>query len=154
EAHVHEDQVRLLGMRHLEAGLPVHRDDDVVPLLREPAREHVAVHLVVFDEQDLGHQLSLRRAAVATSARTSPRMVSRLAAPFWRITATAPVSRRRSSAVTSLAVSTTMGTARPSAVRRSSATNWNPSISGIMRSSRIRAGRVPAKTSSPRRPFS
>ena len=75
KAHVHQDQRRRLRPRHGHALLAVDRDGHVVPAPAEAAREHVAVHLVVLDEQDLRHQaLGLRRATlVATSSRTSAR---------------------------------------------------------------------------------
>ena len=67
----------------------------------------------------------------APRARTSPS--GRCGGPARRAAA-------RSSAVSSLAVTTTTGMRRPASVFRSSATNSKPSISGIMRSSRMRSG--------------
>src|SRR5262249_62413346 len=99
---------------HGQALLAIHGDGHFVAAPGEPTREHVSVHLVVLDEQDLGHQaLGLRRATlVATSSRTSASSCSRPCVPFWRIFWTEPLSRSRSSCVRSLAVTTTMGIVR------------------------------------------
>ncbi len=87
QAHVHQDQRRRLRPRHGHALLAVDRDGDLVAAPGEAARQHVAVHLVVLDEQDLGHQgRDLRRATLAaTSSRTSASSCSRPWVPFWRI---------------------------------------------------------------------
>src|SRR5262249_56457583 len=107
------------------------RDRDLVAALDEPAREHVAIHLVVFDDQDLRHQRSTSRRATlpATSRRTSASNASRVIEPFCRIRSTDPLRRRLSSSVSSLAVTTTTGTACAVSCRRSSARNSKPSIS-------------------------
>ena len=55
QAHVHENQVRGHGLGHLDALAAVHRHDDLVTLALETARQHVAVHLVVFDQEDFRH---------------------------------------------------------------------------------------------------
>ena len=66
------------------------------------------------------------------SSRSMPR--------FWIRPTTSPFRRRRSSSVTSLAVTTTMGMARHASRLRISITNSKPSITGIIRSSRIERG--------------
>jgi hypothetical protein len=73
QAHVHQDQRRRFRSRHGHALLAVEREGHLVPAPDEAARKHVAIHLVVLDEQDLGHQaVGLRRATlVVTSSRTS-----------------------------------------------------------------------------------
>src|SRR6516162_8057142 len=58
QAHVHQDEVGPLRERHIGALLPVHRDRDLVAVAGEPARKHVAVHLIVFDQQNFWHRLS------------------------------------------------------------------------------------------------
>src|SRR5262245_53504031 len=96
EAHVHEDEGGGFGPSLVDALLAVHGDDDLVASLRQTPREHVTVHLVVLDEEDLSHQVVLRvepvwrprRVEVVTRSRTWPRRVSRLKAPFWRTRAT------------------------------------------------------------------
>ena len=55
EAHIHEDEVGLLAAGHVDALLPVDGHDDGEAAALEAAREHVAVHFVVFDDKDLGH---------------------------------------------------------------------------------------------------
>jgi len=55
KTHIHQDQVRRVGPRFLEPLRPVHRDGDLVAALDEPPREHVAVHLLVFNEQNVRH---------------------------------------------------------------------------------------------------
>src|SRR5216684_382881 len=156
QAHVHQDERGRLRARHRHPLLAVDRDGDLVAAPGEPTGEHVPVHLVVLDEQDLGHQArGLRRATLAeTSSRTSASSWSRPWVPFWRIFCTWPLSRSRSSWDRSLAVTTTIGMARQASWRRNSATNSKPSISGIIRSSRITLGRTSARRSSATRPFS
>ena len=67
QAHVHQDEVGPLRRRHARRpAAPSTAISDLVALAREPAREHVAVHLVVLDQQDLGHaRFSCRRSRVA-----------------------------------------------------------------------------------------
>src|SRR5262249_57392112 len=92
EAHVHEDERGRLRTGLLDALPAVHRHHDLVAPLDEPAREHVTVHLVVLDEEDLRHHLSFWtwRADAATRSRTSPSRMSRPKAPFWRTRAPEP----------------------------------------------------------------
>ena len=63
QAHVHQDQRRRLRPGHGHALLAVDGDDHLVAPPRQAARQHVAVHLVVLDEQDLGHQAPRPRGA-------------------------------------------------------------------------------------------
>ena len=67
---------------------------------------------------------------------------------------TRPFSRRRSSSVRSLAVSTSTGMSRQSECRRSASTNSNPSISGIIRSRMMTSGCASASCSRATLPFS
>src|SRR6266436_8879984 len=99
EAHVHQDERGRLRAGHRHSLLAVDRDGDLIAAPDETAGEHVPVHLVVLDEQDLGHQArGLRRATLAeTSSRTSASSWSRSWVPFWRIFCTWPLSRSRSS---------------------------------------------------------
>ena len=55
QAHVHQDQVGLLGRRHGHALAAVDRDHHLEAVAREAARQHVPVHLVVFDQKNFRH---------------------------------------------------------------------------------------------------
>src|SRR5690348_16031333 len=59
KAHVHEEERGTLAVRHVDALLAVDGDHDGVSLALETPREHVAVHLVVLDEQYLRHGSSV-----------------------------------------------------------------------------------------------
>ena len=69
QAHVHQDQIGRFRLGQLHAALAVHRQHDLVAFALQPAREHVAVHLVVFDQENLGHGVvkSIRHDAGAFS---------------------------------------------------------------------------------------
>ena len=58
QAHVQQDQVRGLALGHEDRLHAVGRHQDLVALALQPPRHHVAVHVVVLDEQDLGHGLA------------------------------------------------------------------------------------------------
>ena len=64
QAHVHQHDVGQLGLRLRNAFGAVDREhhDEAAPL--QPPRQHVAIRLVVFDEQDLGHRNQLLRVFV------------------------------------------------------------------------------------------
>src|SRR5918911_3171857 len=53
QAHVHQDQVGCLGAGEVHPLLPVNGDDNLVAAPLQPTREHVAVHLIVLDQQEL-----------------------------------------------------------------------------------------------------
>src|SRR5262249_3893771 len=55
----------------------VHGDDHLVALALQPPRQHVAVHLVIFDQKDLWHRSSLLDRPSCRSARRS-------GFPAWR----------------------------------------------------------------------
>jgi DNA-binding response OmpR family regulator len=57
QAHVHEDQVGRLAAGLLHALGAIDRDGDLVAPLLQATRQHVAVHLLVFHQQDPGHRL-------------------------------------------------------------------------------------------------
>ncbi len=59
QAHVHEDDIGRGRGGQIDALLAIDGDDDFVAPPREAAREHVAVHFVVFDEEDFGHGLEI-----------------------------------------------------------------------------------------------
>src|SRR6266436_7867941 len=50
QAQVHQDKVGLLRQRHVGTLLPVHREQDLVAIAGQPARKHVAVHFIVFNQ--------------------------------------------------------------------------------------------------------
>ena len=55
KAHVHQYDFGSFLRRHGDTLRPVDGDQHFVPLSCEAAREHVPVHLVVFDQKDLRH---------------------------------------------------------------------------------------------------
>src|SRR5579863_2199853 len=59
QAHVHQDQVRALALGHDDALLAIEGHDHLEAVSDKAAREHVAVHFVVFDQQYLLHQSSI-----------------------------------------------------------------------------------------------
>src|SRR5262249_32887185 len=137
QAHVHQDQRGRLGSDHREPALAVDRREDLVATALQAPREHVTVHLVVLDQQDLGHQRAPPRRATQAVTRswTSRSSDSRVWVPFSRIRSTLPFKRARSSSEISLPVTTMIGIERHAGDFRNSATNSKPSISGMIRSS-------------------
>jgi hypothetical protein len=69
EAHVHQDQVGLLGLGHRDALLTVHRNGGLEAFAGEAPREHIAIHLVVFDYQNFRHVVTGNRLAAIESPR-------------------------------------------------------------------------------------
>ena len=59
QAHVHQDDVGLFAAREIDALLAVHGEHHLEAAADQPAREHVAVHFVVFDQQNLRHWITL-----------------------------------------------------------------------------------------------
>src|SRR5437016_2139154 len=51
----HQDQIAALAFRRRDALFAVNRHNDLIAATDEPARKHVPVHLVILDDQDLGH---------------------------------------------------------------------------------------------------
>jgi hypothetical protein len=56
KTHVHEDEIVAACPRHLDTLLAVDRHRHLEALALQTPRQHVAVHFVVFDEQDARHQ--------------------------------------------------------------------------------------------------
>jgi hypothetical protein len=52
---VHEDEVGPFGVRHRDAAERVDGKTEVEALALQPSAQHVTVHLIVFDQQDLRH---------------------------------------------------------------------------------------------------
>src|SRR5437763_761227 len=55
QSHVHQDQRRCIRLSHGYAGLAIDGRHDLVPSLAQAPRQHIAVELVVLDQQDLLH---------------------------------------------------------------------------------------------------
>src|SRR5512141_2111324 len=72
QAHIHQHDIRRRGPRERDALLPLDRHHDLVAAADEPAREHVAVHLVVLDEEDLRHRETPTRLRPRGKPRGSP----------------------------------------------------------------------------------
>src|SRR5512144_2398745 len=73
QAHVHQNEVRGVAARERDPLLSLHRHDDLVAAADETAREHVAVHLVVLDEEDFRHRDPYATASVRREARIPAR---------------------------------------------------------------------------------
>src|SRR5262249_16169781 len=148
QAHVHQDEVGPLRQRHIGALLPIHRDRDLVAVADESARKHVAVHLIVFDQQNSWHrvliQLAMRSASwtgrLARRARTAAATSIRYDGSLAMIRSACPLRTPKSSAVSSFAVTTMTGISANAGPLRNSRRNSKPSISGINRSSKIKLG--------------
>src|SRR6185437_10461993 len=90
--HIHEDEIRHFAHGHVDALLTIGRHDDLKAFALQAAREHVAIHLIVFDEQNLGHCLApptnrpQRRAAsdAAAALRGSRSEYRHRWSPPWR----------------------------------------------------------------------
>ena len=61
KAHVHQHDVWIFLLRHLDALLSIDGDDDIEAATRESTRQHVPIHFVVFDKQYSRHRLFPRR---------------------------------------------------------------------------------------------
>src|SRR5271156_2562312 len=159
QVQIHQDQVGKLGRRHRDPGGPVRGAEDLVVAEHiEPQGQHVEVILVVFDVEKLAHirPRTHRPARPLTSSNSAPtRAISSAGANAFleRICSTPPLSRRRSSAVRSSAVTTTTGMSRHEAFAWSAATTSNPSISGIIKSSNRMSGTLAFRESRASRPL-
>src|SRR5262245_27561541 len=157
--HVHQNQVRRFFLGGGDSAVAVERNHNAVASAFEAPGQHVPVHLVVFDQQDFRHGPHFAAPAgftcrdALTCSRTASSSSLRLWAALRRILPTDPFSRARSLLVRSMAVTTTTGMPCQALVLRSSATNSNPSISGIIRSRTISCGVRCARRSSAARPF-
>src|SRR5262249_27438343 len=152
ELEIHHDHVGLLGRGLGTSDLAVlgHQHLELVEQL-EPHLEHVDVVVVVFDVEDSYHGTrsrggawpgsEIRRRMRSTSS--AGRNVS-LSSTVW----TPEFSRSRSAAVRSRAVTTMTGMSCRAGSSCILATSWNPSMSGIIRSSRMRSGASSRRRSS------
>src|ERR1700746_2820713 len=57
QTHIHQDEIRAFGSCSGDPLLTINGHDDLVAAADQPARQHVPVHLVVLDDQDLGHRV-------------------------------------------------------------------------------------------------
>src|SRR5438093_3191101 len=155
---VHQDDVRLLGSRHLAPFLAVLRRQNLeIAEQLEPHLEHIDVVVVVFDVKHFGHDAASIPLRTAALLCTSRRMRSTRSAG-WNLSltntnCTPAFNRSRSFALRSSEVITMTGMSRQSAFFCKAATTAKPSISGIIRSSRITSGLPCWRRSSASRPF-
>src|SRR5437868_7051439 len=155
---VHQDDVRLLGSRHLAPFLAVLRRKHLeIAEQLEPHLEHIDVVVVVFDVKHFGHDAAFIPLRTGGLLCTSWRMRSTRSAG-WNFSLTStnctPVfNLSRSFASRSSEVITMTGMSLQSAFFCKAATTAKPSISGIIRSSRITSGLPCWRRSSASRPF-
>src|SRR5262249_48937566 len=139
---VHQNDVRPLGGGHLASLLAVLGGEhlELVGEL-EPHLEHVDVVVVVFDVENLDHDAAPMALTPAGWPCTSRRMRSTSSAgrkvSLTRTDCTPEFRRARSSASRSREVTTMTGMSRQPGSFCRAATTEKPSISGIMRSTRI-----------------
>lgn len=53
---VHENQIGRFGARHLDALRTVDRNRDLITATDQATRKHIAIYLVVFDQQQFRHR--------------------------------------------------------------------------------------------------
>src|SRR6266540_488084 len=152
---VHQDDVRLLGSRHLAPFLAVLRRQNLeIAEQLESHLEHIDVVVVV---KHFGHDAASIPLMTSGFFCTSRRMrLTRSAGRNLSLTNTnwTPAFKRsRSFASKSSEVITMTGMSRQSASFCKAATTAKPSISGIIRSSRITSGLPCWRRSSASRPF-
>src|SRR3989440_2547299 len=142
---VHQDDVRLLGSRHLAPLLAILRRQNLeIAEQLEPHLEHIDVVVVVFDVKHFGHDAAPIPLMTSGFFCTSRRMRSTRSAgrnlSLTNTNCTTAFNRSRSFASRSSEVITMTGMSRQSASFCKAATTAKPSISGIIRSSRITSG--------------
>ena len=112
QADIHQDQVRLLGGRGGGAGRAVECHDDIEAALGQAPAQHVAIHLVVFDQKDFRHgstsagdtlvaRARARRAAAAPAIRRVRQRPGAAAASGASRSCAAPATRRRNTSASS-----------------------------------------------------
>src|SRR5262249_23447444 len=156
---IHQDDVRALGSGHLAALLAILRRQHLeIAEQLEPHLEHEDVVVVVFDVKNFGHDdasippmtsgffCASRRIRSTRSAGRNLSLTSTDCTPAFNLA--------RSLASRSSAVMTMTGMSRQAASFCKVATTAKPSISGIIRSSRITSGLLSCIRLSASRPFS
>src|SRR4029453_8236880 len=155
---VHQDEIRLLRCSHLATLFAVlRRQHFEVAEQFEPHLEHVDVVIVVFDIENFGHDAASIPLMTGGLPCTTRRMRSTRSAArnvsFTSTVCTPEFNRSRSLASRSRAVMTTTGISRHAASFCNAATTAKPSISGIIKSSKITSGLSCRRRSSASRPF-
>src|SRR5262249_37484850 len=155
---VHQNEIRLLRFRHLAALFAVlRRQHFEVAEQLEPHFEHVDVVVIVFDIKNLGHDAaSIPLMTWSLLCRTRRMRSTRSAARNVSLTSTVCTPefiRSRSLASRSRAVIPTTGISCHAPSFCNAATTAKPSISGIIRSSKITSGLPCWRRSSAPRPF-
>src|SRR5262245_27219708 len=156
---VHKDDIRPLGSGHLTTFLAVLRRQHLeIAKQLEPHLEHKDVVVVIFDVKYFGHDAASIPLLTAGFVCTSRRMRStRSAGRNLSLTSTdctPEFNRSRSLASSSRAVITMTGISRQWDSFCNASTTAQPSISGIIRSSRITSGLLSWIRFSASRPFS
>src|SRR5262245_16930740 len=155
---IHQDNVGALGERHGAALLAVLRRQnlEVVQQL-EPHLEHIDVVVVVLDVEHFGHDAAsiplLTKGLLCTSRRMRSTRSAGRKVSLTSTDCTPEFNRSRSLASRSRAVMTMTGMSRQRGSFCSAATTAKPSISGIIRSSRITSGLSACSRVSASRPF-
>ena len=135
------------------------------PVARQASRQHVPVHLVVLDQQDLRHRAQLarrfeeqtqrgRRAGAAMSRQRRAELADRLRALAQHQDRTLGEEGTFVGGQFLGGQDHDRNVAPLAALRGARSRNSKPSISGIIRSSRIRPGGSGSSQSSAARPFS
>src|SRR5262249_20308906 len=155
---VHQDDIGALAERHCAALLAILRRQHLeIAEKLEPHLEHEDVVVVVFHVKHFGHDAASISLLTGGLLCTCRRMRSTRSAG-WNLSLTSTdctpeFSRSRSLASRSRAVMTMTGMSRQPASFCKAATTAKPSISGIIRSSRITSGLPSLRRSSASRPF-
>src|SRR5262249_53153448 len=156
---VHQNDIRPLGRGHRAAPLAVLRRQHLeIAEQPEPHLEHEDVVVVVFHVKHFGHDAASISLLTAGLLCTSRRMRSTRSAG-WNLSLTSTnwtpaFNRSRSLASRSSEVMTMTGMSRQLASFCKAATTAKPSISGIIRSSKITSGLLSCIRLSASRPFS
>src|SRR5206468_5748373 len=143
ELHVHKDEVGPARAQDVERLGRRARDLDGVALeLEHGSRQHL-VGLVVLDDEDVPPGLCHFAPFLCAMTRLSRPTISEFAtARRLRICETRPLRRRLSASVRFVAVTTMIGTSRVDSSARKASTTSKPVTSGIIRSRRMKSGRV------------
>src|SRR5262245_60446762 len=142
---VHQDDIRTFGTDHLATLLAVCRRHDLeIAEQLEPHLEHIDIVFVVIDVMQFRHDAASISVPLETLTWLSCRMRSTRSAGLNRsltsTDCTPKLNRLRSSASRSRDVMTMTGMSRHLVSFCKAATTAKPSISGIIRSSRIASG--------------
>src|ERR1700722_3361828 len=156
---VPQDNVGHFGYRLFASDRAILGDQDLEPVEQfEPHLQHVDVVVVVLDIKDFGHEATSGTFCDWRVFATYPCTIATSWAgsneSFNRIPSTPELRRARSAAVRSRDGPPRTGRRRHAGRSCSAVMSWNPSISGIMRSSKMISGTSSPSRSSATRPFS